>query len=84
MKSKQNLSIEEIKEFILWCRSQNIYKAKINDIEVEFTALSMYADSLQSTEAALASLTEKAQNLPELEKNQNIADDPDLFYSVIA
>lgn len=78
-KAKVFGSVEEIKSFLLWARENGIQRAKVGDIEIEFSNLAMLAQ-YQDKEAVTASLDALLQKSEQQIKKE---EDELLFHSAL-
>lgn len=75
--------VEDLKEFILWCKEQKIGAIKINDIEINFTNLAFIEDvsSFNEDMDLDGSTINEGLKKSELKLNGDEVDDETLFWS---
>lgn len=75
----KDLSIEELKDFILWAKDQKIQQVSIGNTTVVFSNLA-FLDENNSFSVNKSTNTEGIAS-EVTEKHPNQTEDPDLFYS---
>lgn len=70
-------NIEELKEFILWCKENKVKKVKLDSLEFDIYELGLLDVTQTSTDTKVSS----SANLSDTLKEPSVNEDPDLYWS---
>jgi hypothetical protein len=74
-------TVDELKEFVIWARSQKVKQIKVDNIEVVMSDMAFIEDLTGLPSQTLAAPKAETPNIAD-PLNGPPLDDPDLFYSV--